>query len=54
MHNLNKKPPHWVLSNEGFQQEQKQEFQIFINCSLFYPNKKNIFLPQNVYLRSLF
>lgn len=30
MHNLNKKTPYWVLSNGEFQQEQRQEFQIFI------------------------
>lgn len=40
MNNLNKKAPHRVLSNGGRQKEQMQEFQIFVNCSLFYPNKK--------------
>lgn len=40
MHNLNKKPSYWVLSNGGFQQEQRQEFQIFVKYSLFHPNKK--------------
>lgn len=29
-----------MLSNGGRQEEQMQEYQIFINCSLFYPNKK--------------
>lgn len=46
MHNLNKKTPHQMLSNGGFQQEQRQEFQIFINCSLFYPNKKIFSYPE--------
>lgn len=30
----------------GVQLEQRQEFQIFINCSLFYPNKKYFPTPK--------
>lgn len=46
MHNLNKKTPHPVLSHGGFQEEERQEFQIFINCSLFCPNKKYFPTPK--------
>lgn len=45
MHNLNKKTPQWVLSNGGRHEEQMQEFQIFVNCSLILSQQKNIFLP---------
>jgi len=49
VHNLNKKSPHWVLRNGGSKEEQMQEFQIFVNCSLFYPNKKIIFQVQRFF-----
>lgn len=46
-------PPHQVLSNRGFQEEQRQEFQIFVNCSFFYPNKKYFPTPKCLFKISI-